>query len=1108
LTVIVTLFPGALLLPHDEDVRTPEARSPFQAPSSSQSGQSFGSIASSGSPIVPQTYTKGNFFVVNPSNSPRDSPAVELQEWKAGDNDGLRKFANVPKIRAMEIDDSGARVYKNGNGTAKRGSSGIFGTIMAAPLSVAGSHYTHQGLNLPKAIISTNISSPILEQSRAVPRSSPRKKSLFGRSRSPVKQGVRKLGISAPVINETNSLSVAPFARMQTVDLATAAASERDRRELIASRQLIADRPAPRPPRFGAAEGLQKSISTRRKEIKPIYAPTLASQSGNSVSGLSVVANASSTSASLSPGRDDIRRRSPRQTSKSFDEGLSNYNISDVSRGQTRTQTRVEIIPESRTQNPLHAQAANDETVMFIKDIVYDQPGMVRSIISGVPASAAKRKPEKSTPPTPRSGSSASILHRPRPYKRDTDTERAIFPSSPSPRHKRSKSGSSIMARKSIIQSQPGSPSGLPPLPPPPTSASRLQRLLPNDTRSMTVDEKILLLFPAPSSKHLIKQRRSSVPSIPRIPSLILQGAGLGLPSEHSSLDHRASKRSTISFGLPDDERNPTSNAVVSGTRGNDTYRFSANTYGDLVEEPRESWLTGVPVAILPGKGFWKSATTTTNSESGETHEDARSAWTSLHSPVPAVEIKGVRANAIHLRRDPPVIPDKFRELPQLPHEVKDEEPETDETDDQSTGIMTFMLATENHPLPATLRESPSSAEMPSYANEKVLASVSEQLWHYKLGDNLPTFSTRKVNFRARAMAPPTPLLLNSSGRKAAVVVREPEPEVIDSPGRAIKQIQAQLKNFEESDRNSLGSIIHHMPTLVTKTPNGANDDRLAMLANLEEEMGRQESHWMEMQHNFDRDSNSTMIPSPAVQELQARGHPSPPSENSSRRSSVRSVVRRPRIRSGTTPHSTKTGSTLSSDVSKAGMWQQRLAEAQMMFTENAPSLQQRSNLNFLHLQKPLPQPGSPTPPESIDSADDSTQFDSDSEFEEEAELFTRTPASKLVMANLWEPKQLAPTITVGHMWVASHARNVPRIPSPEPAAKYVRPATRKSDQPMIVESSTLWSKPQKTSHISPVGLWGTKLSRPRSIITRPKAQRPQRKSRRMTFLPDIGKLP
>jgi hypothetical protein len=365
------------------------------------------------------------------------------------------------------------------------------------------------------------------------------------------------------------------------------------------------------------------------------------------------------------------------------------------------------------------------------------------------------------------------------------------------------------------------------------------------------------------------------------------------------------------------------------------------------------------------------------------------------------------------------------------------------------------------------------------------------------------------VQTRSRKMPPPTPLLLNKNGRKATVVVRNTEPSPIDSPERAIQEIQEQLKRFEDPSRGSVGSIIRHLPNgssvESTETP---DDHRFKLLENLEKEMGQQENQWQKMQNNIDRDSMSTVTTamSPAA--------PSPQKTDISRTSSQRSsrtpsrvLSRRARVRSSMTrskgEDSTSTTSTLSSDNSRASVWQQRLAEAQEEYLEKAPVLLRKRSLNFLSVSKSH-QLGSPTPP---DSGESGTDLETESESESEFAVQTKQAPPETIRKDLslWEPSPGSPKMASGRLWNPPYESST-RNDSPEPPAKNIRPVQRLTVNVLSISSSNLWSKPRSAEHSRPVvGLWGSKLVRPRSIVTRPVTQRPQRKSKRVTFLPDIG---
>jgi hypothetical protein len=266
--------------------------------------------------------------------------------------------------------------------------------------------------------------------------------------------------------------------------------------------------------------------------------------------------------------------------------------------------------------------------------------------------------------------------------------------------------------------------------------------------------------------------------------------------------------------------------------------------------------------------------------------------------------------------------------------------------------------------------------------------------------------------------------------------------------------------------------------------------------------MGQQENQWQQMQTNLDRDSMSSIKtpqpPAPSESEISRES-----SQRSSRTPS-RAVSRRARIRSSMTVRSkgddsTCTTSTESSDNSRASVWQQRLAEAQMEYMENAPALLRKRSLNFLSVSKSH-QLGSPTPPDSVDS---STDIDTDSEVESENEQATVSHHKE--PARLWKAQLPSPKAATGRMWNPSY-ETTERAASPGPPAKNVRPTQRRIEFTLRISSTDLWSKPASAPHSRPVvGLWGSRTVRPVSIRTRPVTQRPPRKTKRVTFLPDIG---
>jgi hypothetical protein len=916
-----------------------------------------------------------------------------------------------------------------------------------------------------------------------LPSISQQKRSIFNWSKQPAPT-IRSLGISQPVVSDNDSSSLQHFARVQTIDLATAAIKERERREGAAARsRLVAKRPAPPPPLLPAQEGLRKSISVKRKVMSDHTHQLMPTISSSTTSGLSVnAANGNTTSASLSPGREDVRRRSPRNIN-------SFGNMVDGKASQQPTLQMKQTIglpsgPKSqRITLAREAGMGGEPTVMFMNDIVYDNPGMVDTIIRMPPRIyTSTKKPkiaENSTDISTENSyamelkSSGSILHRPRPYQRDATKDRALFPSDPSSYHRRSQSGSSIVMRKSIFASHSGSPTQLPPLPAPPTRASKLQRPMPNSSRSMTFDEKIQLLFPAPPGSTLLKSRRSSVPSLLHIPSLYMpETPPTQNPTEVWQQGRRVSKGLNIaSFGPQGTQSQE--HVETSEPR---TYRFSPNTYRALADKANDSWIPGTP-------------SNKDNTGNSMQPQHIRS------SPAYDIRMSVGEVTSGHAGScgDPTTSINKSNEMrdvqPTIMQQGRASDPEIEISRFSDSTRQSFFHDA-NQVVPRS--KTPTSASRPA----------CRPAWHWRVGDEPPTFSARKSSKRPRKMPPPTPLLLTSRSRKIGIVVHSPAPSPIDSPERAIKDIQAQLKRFEESIRGSVGSLLRHMPganSTVTDSVDDERGGRFRLLESLEKEMGQQENQWQQMQFNL-RDRNSmsdTMTPQQLVS----------PDGSLSQRSSLSSsriVARRAHITSSMAKGecSSPTISTQSSDCSRASIWQQRLAEAQMQYSENAPALLRGRSLNYLLLAKS--QGGSPTPPESIQSESDvETGSDSGLELSYGQEASNRAHTCP---PSLWQPEPILPrTASVG-MW------NPPCVPSiravsPEAPARDIRPARRLVQEVLPIFSSALWSKPSSSVEVHHIGLWRPREAQPSSVTPRRATQKPQRKSRRATLLPDIGMI-
>jgi hypothetical protein len=123
-----------------------------------------------------------------------------------------------------------------------------------------------------------------------------------------------KLAISAPIVQEFSTHN--PLTRMPTIDLATAFRNEKERRDMlpnILSSNLIPSRPAPRVP---SSVPRGTGIVSRKEVSRSSPADFPRKSSGELIPELpsKLLSTGASSSAQLSPGTEELRRRSPRQS--------------------------------------------------------------------------------------------------------------------------------------------------------------------------------------------------------------------------------------------------------------------------------------------------------------------------------------------------------------------------------------------------------------------------------------------------------------------------------------------------------------------------------------------------------------------------------------------------------------------------------------------------------------------------------------------------------------------------------------------------------------------------------------------------------------------------
>ncbi|KAH0559448.1 hypothetical protein GP486_004038 [Trichoglossum hirsutum] len=368
---------------------------------------------------------------------------------------------------------------------------------------------------------------------------------------------------------------------------------------------------------------------------------------------------------------------------------------------------------------------------------------------------------------------------------------------------------------------------------------------------------------------------------------------------------------------------------------------------------------------------------------------------------------------------------------------------------------------------------------------------VQSKEWHYRVGDTTPLFSERRRQKGSRAMPPPVPLLLQSTRKRTKGTTRiQTELAVEQTEDEDMRsQQEATEPTDRESDRASIGREKPH---------SGLFRDRGSLLEKIEKELNMKEEDWHQLQNDLNRDP----LTSDENCDLSSYPSTSPRSTPNRQRLSNSNDKRASlRIRSLNFP--------IPNNYPRASTTRKRPTRPQSDYFERAPMRLNRGSMNFLTIDNYTVQT-SPTPPESerttSDAETDVTPDRNDKISPDTDDSFHRSPAAPPVNARLWRRSFRQKVTPAALLWEAPPAKkNFPE--TAEPPGIALRPAMRRREAPLRIFSSQLWIKPEPRQ-TQQVSLWGQVLDPPTSGATQKAAQRPQRKSRRFTLLPDIVESP
>lgn len=890
--------------------------------------------------------------------------------------------------------------------------------------------------------------------------STPKEKVLiFKRSKSAAPSTIRSLGISKPVTIEDDSPS-RPFANIRCIDPASATINERERRRGVAvpARQLSQQLTSP------STNGALRKVTLVERELlhsRP-HEELLNAVSSTVSTSSPGDANERITPLSLRSDNEEVLRHIPQDTGGfpgPFDKKMTPYPwqekqitglpLNPISRGATLT-------PGDSTKKELGEEFMSVATHSSLTSVTDKVP----DIYSLKDKSRLARGPESAYVKT-----LGSILGRPRPYQLDTDKGRALFPIESHPNHRRSKSGSSIARtqKNSIFTFQPGSPTRLPALPDPPANATKFARLIQVTKGSIEYSKTKQSVLSEPSGLTLVENQGPSVPSVVHLPSIYTPYNPRAQTLVGESQNRRNPEGLAIALFTFEDKQNQEFAQVSK----RDTYRSTTKTHAEETSDTRFPEVPPVkadPPTLQQGQLVQNLYT-----QAMRYHTSTKVAPGFGDSPTAYIN-QSLTTGDVH-QTSVPIIYDQVLEGAQVSRFST------------SDGCRQSLVLDAGQ---ASLGER---------------ASRGGSFWKQRIGDEILTFSGRKNQTRARRISPPTPLLLNSRWDPKATALHgtncSPPPSPIDSPGRAIKHIQAQLEHLEMRDRGYVRRGLPHSPSTNLTAVGSVNDDhsdRFRLLENLEEEMGQQEDYWQQMQNNFNRDSLSVVL---------TPEKPTPPVGSFPLDSPQRWVPRGVRPGGTVTKPEEPSHTTSAENPSnlRVGTWQQRLDDIQTEYFESAPDLLHSQSLNFPSRQLYTTSPASPDSVQS-EASDEATSCLG-------LQILRNDVVSSRAFSDapiLWQPQRRSPKVLTSRMWNPSYTLTGDTASSVAPA-KHTRPPRRLIRGNLSISSSSLWTKPSLSTVVARVGLWASPKAQSSKMSFRRATSRPQRRSRRVALLPDISRF-
>ncbi|KAM0250363.1 hypothetical protein ACHAQJ_008671 [Trichoderma viride] len=329
-------------------------------------------------------------------------------------------------------------------------------------------------------------------------------------------------------------------------------------------------------------------------------------------------------------------------------------------------------------------------------------------------------------------------------------------------------------------------------------------------------------ISPGSLVRHKTVRRTSFVPDLPAVPTEY-QGQQPKV-SEELSIEETTTNVWTVvpndqGFRLPDSDKKTQRALCVS--------KFSVDT-ALTAQEPQSPYNTRLSV----------------NTQSSYEETIGRS------SVVFASDVKGTRVSALlnsfseRPTRHESVDSELSLMLRMAPVPPKNTPGEKRSVAQEDSQVLDVPL-TIDMPMP----ESPASLDSDTQLTVNQLAS-----WHHRVGEELPGFSSQLKYRRSRKLLVPKPLALYRPANVTVVIEAEPSP--IEPPQEALEKIHEQLRKLDLENGDARATI--------------SEQQRMTILANLESEMGAQESQWQMLRVDLAPGSPSTIVSASEINSLRS----------------------------------------------------------------------------------------------------------------------------------------------------------------------------------------------------------------------------------------------